>query len=57
MWTRPEEKVDNFYIYFDQIKVLTDIFISRFDGDNLANQESVQGMDWTTDSSASEGGN
>ncbi len=47
VWTRPEEKVDNFYIYFDQIKVLTDIFITRFDGDNLSNPEMVNEMEWT----------
>jgi len=35
LWTRPEEKVDGFYVYFDQLKVLTDLFESRFDGDNL----------------------
>jgi len=35
LWTRPEEKVSNFYLYIDQIKILTDLFESRFDGDNL----------------------
>ncbi len=42
MWTRPAERVDDFYIYFDQIKVLTDVFISRFDGDDLSQPETVQ---------------
>ena len=42
IWTRPWERVDNFYVYFDQIKVLTDMFITRFDGDDLANPENVQ---------------
>ncbi|MEW5816102.1 MAG: flagellar filament outer layer protein FlaA [Spirochaetota bacterium] len=40
IWTRPEEDVSGFQIYFDQIKVLTDVFVSRFDGDDLAGKES-----------------
>jgi hypothetical protein len=47
VWTRPSEKVDNYYIYFDQIKVLTDIFISRFDGDELAETKKVEEI-WST---------
>ena len=35
LWTRPAERVANFYVYFDHIKVLTDLFESRFDGDDL----------------------
>ena len=35
VWTRPAERVDDFYIYFDHIKVLTDLFQDRFDGDEL----------------------
>lgn len=42
LWTRPEENVRDFYVYFDQIKTLTDMFVSRFDGDDLANQEKIQ---------------
>jgi len=42
IWTRPWERVDNFYVYLDQIKVLTDMFVTRFDGDDLANPENVQ---------------
>ena len=38
IWTKPSEKVNNFFVYFDQIKVLTDTFITRFDGDDLATQ-------------------
>jgi hypothetical protein len=36
IWTRPTEKVDECYIYIDHLKVLTDIFEQRFDGDLLA---------------------
>ncbi len=42
IWTRPEEKVDNFYVYIDQIKILTDLFESRFDGDNLIEPDVLQ---------------
>ena len=42
LWTRPEEKVDDFYMYIDQLKVLTDLFESRYDGDNLSEVEKLQ---------------
>ncbi len=35
IWTMPYEAVDNFYIYIDHLKILTDVFESRFDGDTL----------------------
>ena len=41
IWTTPLEKVDNFFIYFNQMKVLTDVFESIFDGDELADPERV----------------
>jgi len=42
IWTTPAERVDNFYIYFNQLKVLTDTFESNFDGDDLADPDNVQ---------------
>ena len=51
MWTKPSERVDDFLIYIDHIKILTDIFVSRFDGDNLAD------LDFIQDTWNSEGGN
>ncbi|MCX7656570.1 MAG: flagellar filament outer layer protein FlaA [Treponemataceae bacterium] len=42
IWTRPTERVDDFQIYFNQVKVLTDTFESLFDGDDLADPENVQ---------------
>jgi hypothetical protein len=42
IWTTPTEKVDDFYVYFDQFKVLTDTFETFFDGDELADPERVQ---------------
>jgi hypothetical protein len=42
LWTTPAEAVDNFYIYFDQFKVLTDTFETLFDGDLLTDPEFIQ---------------
>ena len=42
IWTTPTERVDNFYVYFNQMKVLTDTFESLFDGDDLADPDNVQ---------------
>jgi hypothetical protein len=42
LWTTPTERVDNFYIYFDQFKILTDTFESLFDGDRLTDPEFIQ---------------
>lgn len=50
VWTRPTERVDDFQIYFDQIKVLTDTFESLFDGDELSDPERVQEL-WSSGTS------
>jgi len=42
LWTKPAENVSGFNVYLDQVKVLTDTFVTRFDGDDLANPEKVQ---------------
>ena len=42
LWTRPHERVDEFYVYFDELKVMTDLFEERFDGEDLANPEFIQ---------------
>ncbi|ADK81697.1 flagellar filament outer layer protein FlaA [Sediminispirochaeta smaragdinae] len=41
LWTKPLENVNDCYFYLDQIKVLTDVFVSRFDGDELTDPEKV----------------
>ena len=46
LWTKPTENVSGFNIYIDQIKILTDTFVTRFDGDDLANPDKVQDI-WT----------
>jgi len=42
IWSRPRGNVSNFFVYFDQIKVLTDMFETRIDGERLANPAEVQ---------------
>jgi hypothetical protein len=49
VWTRPVERVDNFQIYFDQVKILTDTFESLFDGDELTDPNRVQEL-WGSES-------
>jgi len=41
LWTSPYERTDEFYVYFKQLKILTDMFESLFDGNDLANMEQV----------------
>lgn len=42
LWTRPTERVADFYVYFDNIKVVSDIYESRFDGDDLTWPEKIE---------------
>jgi len=44
VWTAPLERVDDFYIYFNNFKVLTDNFVNFFDGDDLANPDWVRSI-------------
>jgi hypothetical protein len=50
IWTTPREEVANFYVYFDQFKVLTDTFESLFDGDELTDPDWIR-ENWTGDGS------
>jgi hypothetical protein len=36
IWTHPTEKVNEFYVFLDELKVLTDVGKTRFDGDELS---------------------
>ena len=47
IWTTPLERVDNFYIYLNHFKILTDTFESLYDGDELADPDRVQEL-WTS---------
>ena len=42
LWTKPAENVSGFNVYLDYVKVLTDTFVTRFDGDDLADPTKVQ---------------
>ncbi len=42
LWTRPTERVDGFYVYLDEIKILTDTFRDRFDGEDLGDPEMLE---------------
>jgi hypothetical protein len=42
IWTTPGERVDNFYVYFNQMKILTDIFETLYDGDELGDPDQVR---------------
>lgn len=42
IWTQPVERVDDFYIYFKQLKILTDMFDPLFDGNDLADPSNVE---------------
>jgi hypothetical protein len=42
LWTRPDERVSNFYLYLDHIKIITDLFETRYDGDDLEEAGKIQ---------------
>jgi hypothetical protein len=42
IWTPPTEPVNDFYVYFNYLKVLTDLFEHRYDGEELADPERIQ---------------
>jgi hypothetical protein len=41
LWTQPQERVDNFFVYFNRFQILTDVFEAFFDGDELADLDFV----------------
>ena len=44
IWTKPAEAVNQYYVYIDQLKILTDVFESRFDGDTLTWPDKMEEM-------------
>ena len=44
IWTAPNERVENFYVYFNQMQVLTDTFETLFDGNDLADPDNVRAL-------------
>ncbi|MCL2608361.1 MAG: flagellar filament outer layer protein FlaA [Treponema sp.] len=44
LWTQPNERVDNFFVYFNRLQILTDVFEDFFDGDELADPDLLTGF-------------
>jgi hypothetical protein len=44
IWTAPDEKVDDFYFFIDEISCLTDLFETRFDGEELADPDTLNSI-------------
>lgn len=42
IWTNPNERVADFYVYLDHIKVLTDLHETQFDGIDLTYPDKIQ---------------
>ena len=39
IWTAPDEKVDDYWLFVDELTILTDTYHTRFDGENLADPD------------------
>jgi len=44
IWTAPDEKVDDFYIFIDEINEITDMYVQRFDGEDLADPDTLNNL-------------
>jgi hypothetical protein len=44
IWTSPEEKVDDFYVFIDEINEVTDMYVQRFDGEDLADPATINNL-------------
>lgn len=44
LWTRPMERVNGFFVYFDEINVETDLFREPFDGEELQDPDFIQNL-------------
>ncbi len=42
LWTNPGERVDEFFVYLDELIVISDIYRTRFDGQDLADPSRIQ---------------
>ena len=42
--TAPDEKVDDFYFFIDELNILTDLSVARFDGEDLADPETLNSL-------------
>ncbi|HVO40786.1 MAG TPA: flagellar filament outer layer protein FlaA [Spirochaetia bacterium] len=39
IWTAPDEKVDDYWVFLNDLTILTDLYQTRFDGENLADPD------------------
>ncbi len=39
IWTAPDEKVDDYWVFIDELTILTDMYRTRFDGEDLADPD------------------
>ena len=44
LWTTPGERVGGFQVYLDELRTLTDVFATPYDGDDLADPETVNAL-------------
>jgi hypothetical protein len=44
IWTAPTEKVDDYYFFLDEVNCITDLFETRFDGEDLADPDSLNAL-------------
>ena len=44
LWTAPDEKVDDFYFFIDEVGIITDLFETRFDGEQLADPTTLNNL-------------
>ena len=44
IWTAPDEKVDDYYFFIDEISCITDLFETRFDGEDLAEPDTLNNL-------------
>ncbi|MCL2067431.1 MAG: flagellar filament outer layer protein FlaA [Treponema sp.] len=42
LWTQPVERVNDFYVYFKQFKILTDMFETYYDGHDLGDARRIR---------------
>ena len=44
IWTSPDEKVDDYYVFLDEISCVTYLFETRFDGEDLAEPDTLNNL-------------
>lgn len=44
IWTAPDEKVDDYYFFLDEVNCISDLFETKFDGDDLADPAQLNSL-------------